>query len=70
MNTDLESLENSKIVFQVNNHFGTFLYYGLDNAVEIRPMLAKGCLAVASKASQHHTTACMIFPEYSVVTIT
>jgi hypothetical protein len=50
---DLEALEKlSKLVFQVNNHLGTFLFR-LDKAVERLPAMAQGCLEAASKASQH-----------------
>ena len=44
----LETLEKlSKMVFQVNNHLGTFLF-DLDKAVESLPAMAKRCLMVAS----------------------
>jgi hypothetical protein len=50
---DLESMEKlSKLIFQVNNHLGTFLF-GLDKAIDSFPPMAKGCLVAASKASHH-----------------
>ena len=49
---NLELLETSKMIFQVNNHLGTFLF-GLDKAAVSLPAMAKGCLEAASKASTH-----------------